>query len=176
MDRCPGNGQSSAVSQLWGPKASPWNWTLPPAEISFLLASGLSWASRNFNRLSGVTIRQVSIHYRWLELLPPRPSTVMSASHTQFRFLCPKSPIWVCLVLIVVSSINKTLIKCVFIKFILLVRRKSSKRFQRCSYEKVWEPLIYNHCFFKRCLRLGSQGVHQTQTRVVLKKVWKPLI
>ena len=38
-------------------------------------------------------IRQVSIHCRSLELLPPRPSTVMSASHTQFRFLCPTFPI-----------------------------------------------------------------------------------
>jgi len=53
-------------------------------KFSFLLASGQSWASRNFNRLSGVTIRWVSIRCRSLELLPPRPSTVMSASHTQF--------------------------------------------------------------------------------------------
>ena len=79
-------------------KRLPWNWTLLPVEISFLLASGQNWASRSFNRLSGVTIRQVSIHYRSLEFLPPRPSTVMSASHTQFRFLCPKFPICVCLV------------------------------------------------------------------------------
>ena len=72
-------------------KRLPWNWTLPPVETSFLLASGQTWASRNFNRLSGVTIRQLSIHCRSLELLPPRPSTVMSAGHTQYRFLCPNS-------------------------------------------------------------------------------------
>jgi len=75
-------------------KRLPWNWTLPPVEISFLLASGQSWASRNFNRLSDVTIRHVSIFCWSLELLSPRPSMVMSASHTQFRFLCPKFPIW----------------------------------------------------------------------------------
>jgi len=79
-------------------KRLPWNWTLPLVEISFLLASGQSWASRNFNRLSSVTIRQVSIPCRSLELSLPRPSTVMSASHTQFRFLCPKFLIWICLV------------------------------------------------------------------------------
>jgi len=30
--------------------------------------------------------------------------------------------------------------------------------------------------FFMRCLILGSQGVHQTQIWVALKKVWEPLI
>jgi len=49
-------------------KRLPWNWTLPPVEISFLLASGQNWASRSFNRLSGVTIQQVSIHCRSLAL------------------------------------------------------------------------------------------------------------
>jgi len=79
MDQCPGNGQSSAVSQLFevpklqvpthingkaftleldtaaggnfistrfwtelGMLRLPWIWTLPPVEISFLLASGQS--------------------------------------------------------------------------------------------------------------------------------------
>jgi len=48
-------------------KRLPWNWTLPPVEISSLLASGQSWASWNFNRLSGITIRQVRIHCRSLQ-------------------------------------------------------------------------------------------------------------
>ena len=48
-------------------KRLPLNWTLLPEEISFPPASGQSWASRNFNRLSGITIGQVSIHCRSFE-------------------------------------------------------------------------------------------------------------
>jgi len=103
-------------------KRLPWNWTLPPVEISFLLASGRSWASRNFNRLSGVTIRQVSIRCRSLELLPPRPSTVMSTSHIQFRFLCPKFRIWICLVGMLLKPCRFPSMACCFPK-LRLTRR-----------------------------------------------------
>jgi len=107
-------------------KRLPWNWTLLPVEISFLLASGQSWASRNFNRLNGVTIRQVGIHCRSLELLPPTPSTVMSAtSHIQFHFLCPKFSICICLVGMLLEPCGFPWATCCFPK-LLLARRITS--------------------------------------------------
>jgi len=61
--------------------------------------------------------------------IPPRFDTVVKISK-------PQHHITGCIFLFVVSSINKTLIICMFIKFLLLVRCKSRKRFPRRRNEK----------------------------------------
>jgi len=76
------------------------NWTLPP--VNFI-------STRVWTELGKPNLQQAQWRYHSASKHPfpftgaftaeaPRPSTVMSASHTQFRYLCPQFPIWICLV------------------------------------------------------------------------------
>ena len=127
MDRCPLNGQSSAVSQLWGSKASS---AYPHQRESVYPGTGhcCRW------KLGKPKLQQAQWRYHSaskhplpiIGALPPTRSTVTSARHTWFHFLCPKFPIWICLVGMLLDPCRFPWMACCFPK------RPLAKRIASC--------------------------------------------